>query len=295
MSRKIAFYVMNSKGLYVLKQFLKTYGTNQVEFIVSQKDANVLGESFDEIKLLAKSNGITFYDRNSLCSAIESEFSGYKFAIGWRWLIKDSRNLVVFHDSILPQYRGFAPLVNSLINGERKLGVTALMAHENYDEGPILGQKSIDVVYPITIEEAIKVVEPLYSLLVNDIFSTIIEGVELNGVEQSNKRATFSLWLDDKDYFIDWNWSAEKIRRFVDAVGYPFDGAKALVNGRTVRILEVNETSDVIIEHRERHIGKVIFSREYPVVVCGEGLLSIVSIKDENCNPLSVNFRTRFE
>ena len=45
-------------------------------------------------------------------------------------MIKNSENLIVFHDSLLPKYRGFAPLVSQLINGEEYLGVTAIFTND---------------------------------------------------------------------------------------------------------------------------------------------------------------------
>ena len=49
----------------------------------------------------------------------------------------------------MPKYRGFAPLVNSLVNGEKIIGVTALFASEEYDNGDIIMQSSVDITYPI--------------------------------------------------------------------------------------------------------------------------------------------------
>jgi methionyl-tRNA formyltransferase len=55
--------------------------------------------------------------------------------------------LVVFHDSILPQYRGFNPLVSALINGDSRVGVTA-MGTDEFDKGDIIGQRTIAINIP---------------------------------------------------------------------------------------------------------------------------------------------------
>lgn len=119
---KIAFYIMNSKGFYVLKNFIEKFGSSSVAYVVSSEDKNIQKDFFDEIKELAKKEKIKFFSRFENVAPIEKEFSGYKFAIGWRWLIKYERNLIVFHDSLLPKYRGFAPLVNCLVNNENRGG-----------------------------------------------------------------------------------------------------------------------------------------------------------------------------
>jgi methionyl-tRNA formyltransferase len=194
----------------------------------------------------------------------------------------------------LPKYRGFAPLVNSLINKELRGGVTALYADVNYDEGRIIAQKSVEFVYPLKIEVAIKQIEPLYFDLVNEIYQSIQDGKPILASEQDHSNATYSLWLDQEDYFIDWQWSAEKIKRFVDAVGFPYDGAKARLNEKIIKFEEVEVVEDVYVEHRERHIGKVIFIDMAPIIVCTTGLLKLLKIIDESGQPLNINFRSRF-
>jgi methionyl-tRNA formyltransferase len=293
---KIAFYIMNSKGLYVLKNFIDKFGSSSVAYVVSSEDKNIQKDFFDEIKELATKEKIKFFSRFENVVPIEKEFNGYKFAIGWRWLIKDERNLIVFHDSLLPKYRGFAPLVNCLVNNENRGGVTALFASSEYDKGDIIAQKSFEINYPKKISEAIDKIEPLYFELVDEIFTKLQSGDEIKAIKQDDNKATYSLWLDNEDYFIDWSWSAEKIKRFVDAVGYPYDNVKAYLNGEIVKFIDVEIVEDVVVEHRERHIGKVIFIKDgIPIVVCSDGLIGLRNICDENDNEMFINFRSRFK
>ncbi|MGJ0357945.1 methionyl-tRNA formyltransferase [Aliarcobacter cryaerophilus] len=292
---KIAFYIMNSKGFYVLQNFINKFGSKSIEYVVSSEDKNIQKDFFDEIKEIAQKEKIKFFNRFEDITPIEKGFSGYKFAIGWRWLIKDERNLIVFHDSLLPKYRGFAPLVNYLINNENLGGVTALFASSEYDRGDIIAQKSFEINYPIKIDEAINQIEPLYFELVDEIFTNIKNSNELKSIKQNESKATYSLWLNNEDYFIDWSWSADKIKRFVDAVSYPYDNAKAYLNGEIVKFIDVEIVEDVFVENRKRHIGKVIFIKDgVPVVVCSDGLIGLKDIRDKDDNEMFINFRSRF-
>lgn len=285
------FYCMSSKGYYVLKNFLEKYGTEKVEFVVSERDQKIKKDYFDEIKNLVSSN--KFYVRKEADKKVPN--ASVIFAISWRWIIPECENLVTLHDSLLPKYRGFAPLVNCLVNGEKFIGVTAILATKDYDKGPIIAQKSIEIEYPIKINEAIEKIEPLYWEIVDEIFEKINRGEKLNVIEQNEQEATYSAWLDDMDYYINWKWEASKIKRFIDATGFPYDGAKAIVNGKVIRILEAEEVKDVTVVDRERHLGKIIFMYENkPVIICGKGLLKINKMVDENMNEFKVNFRTRF-
>ncbi|MCT7581823.1 hypothetical protein N5U12_07500 [Aliarcobacter butzleri] len=175
-------------------------------------------------------------------------------------------------------------------------GVTALFASSEYDKGDIISQKSFEINYPIKISEAIDKIEPLYFELVGEIFTKIKSCEQLNSKKQDESKASYSLWLDNEDYFIDWSWSADKIKRFVDAVGYPYDNAKAYLNSEVVKFIDVEIVEDVMVEHRERHIGKVIFIKNgIPVVVCSDGYIGLIDIRDENNNEMFINFRSRFK
>lgn len=288
---KVVFYLMNKKGLCVLERFLGRYESSNVEYVVLARDKNVKDDYYLEIKSLCNKNLIKHYDKNETIPV----FEGYKFSVGWRWIIKDSHNLIVLHDSILPKYRGFSPLVNMLIAGEDHIGVTALFASQDYDRGRIIDQRVIAVRYPIKIDKAINLIGPLYGDLVNDISDIIFNKKQLIGQPQDDNEASYSLWRDAQDYQIDWSRSSQEIRRTVDALSFPYDGAKTLMNQDRVILDEVEEYPDVYIENRD--VGKVIFMEDgFPIVVCGVGLIKIIEARfhtGESIIPLP-NFRIRF-
>lgn len=277
---KACFYIMNQKGYSVLKNFIEIFSTENIGYVVSNKDPNLEKDYFEDIKKLCSQNSIKFYDRKYFPPGEENN-EYYKFAIGWRWLIYKLNKLIIFHDSLLPRYRGFAPLVNMLINGETTIGVTALKAEKEYDKGEIVLQKSIQITYPIKIQSCIELLVPLYIELVRDVFEKIKLGKGLNCTPQIESNASYSIWRDENDYQIDWSEDAEFIKRFIDSLGYPYKGASTFLHQDKYRIFDSEVVSDVSIENRGEHIGKVIFKQEKnPVVICGKGLLKI----NEICN-----------
>ena len=124
--------------------------------------------------------------------------SAYSIAIAWRWLIpiETHNTLIILHDSLLPKYRGFAPLVNMLINHEPSIGVTALFANEEFDRGDIICQKSDSVVYPIRIDEAIEKVSKLYVEIVLDInlYMSYLLHIKRKQKRQLKKERDLYLW-----------------------------------------------------------------------------------------------------
>ncbi len=89
--------------------------------VVSYRQADDLSCSFERILELTQKSGITFVeDRSPVVEASE-----LVFIVGWQYLIRQIEGtIIVFHDSVLPRYRGFAPTVTALINGDPAIGVT---------------------------------------------------------------------------------------------------------------------------------------------------------------------------
>jgi len=288
----VGFFLIGKKGLYVLGKFIDALSASKIAYVVSARDLNIENDFYLEIRSLCSKNNIAFYDRGE----VFSHDADYAFAIGWKWILNE-KNLIVLHDSLLPKYRGFAPLVSMLINGEERIGVTALKASSEYDKGDIIRQQSVKISYPLKIKDAIEIILPLYSNLVIEISNHILSGINLPLKVQNEEEASYSLWRNFYDYRINWNHTSEKIERFIDAVGSPYSGAHTYLNNKEVIILEAVSVDDVAVEDREAHIGKVIFlTKGLPTVVCGKGLLKVTSIVDKSGNELTnrISFRSRF-
>lgn len=290
---EITLFLMTQKGYEVLNEIILNNLHSHIESIIVSRDSNIQNDYYDEIVQLSNQNEIPCYDRNSAYTIS----ANYCIAISWRWIINlpESSKLITFHDSLLPKYRGFAPLVNMLINKEKTIGVSAIFANSEYDKGDIIEQKKIDIEYPITIQEAINKVSKLYCDLACSIIRNLLLCKRLNTIIQNDFEASYSLWRDELDYKINWKDSATTIRRFVDSVGFPYKGASTFINNDLYRILSVTEIDDVNIENRAP--GKIIFiDKGKPIVVCGKGLIRIDSMVNEdgiNCLPLKA-FRVRF-
>ncbi len=291
---KVSYYIMSRKGYLVLQALVKYGYRKHIEQVIYAEDINVVEDYTEEIKNICITNNIDNFIRQD---APKSK-AGFIVAISWRWLIPVTNNqkIIVLHDSLLPKYRGFAPLVSALINGEKKLGVTALFASEQYDRGPIIKQTTIDVQYPLKINDAIDKISNCYVILVLDIMKMIISNQVIKTVEQEESEITYSLWRDEKDYNIDWSRDATYLEKFINATGFPYKGAVSSMGKELIRIEEAIALDDVVIENRTP--GKVIFvEKGNPVIVCGNGLLKIISafyvLSGEAVLPIK-KFRLRF-
>lgn len=286
----IRLYLLGYKGLRVLNA-LDEDELRLIKDVVIAKDDALINDYFEEIKHFCISHNLTFYNRNS---EIKSNCD-YLIAIGWRWLIKESNKIIVIHDSILPRLRGFNPLVTALINGDNEIGATALLAVEEFDKGPIIAQKTKTIHYPLKIKEAIEIVSEIYVDLVKTIISKIQTNT-LNLLNQNEDKSTYSVWRDEEDYWINWELDSLVIKRFIDAVGFPYTGAKTSINGKTLTIFDAEIIPDVKIENRTP--GKVIFKDENGLtIICGSGLIKVKDfyLDEKNKFDYSNLFRLKFK
>ena len=202
---KITLFVMTQKGYAVLNALIAEIGIGIIDKVISSRDTNIAHDHYDEIKACCQQYTIPFYEKSEQ-PEIATEFA---MAISWRWLINlQKTKLIVLHDSLLPRYRGFAPLIAALINEEKTIGVTALFASQQYDRGDIITQEAITIEYPLTIKQAIYSIAPLYVKIAVELGKMISSNIPIKSVPQNEAKASYSLWLDDSDYFIDWSGSA---------------------------------------------------------------------------------------
>lgn len=293
---RVTLFCMTQRGHDVLREMIVRY-RGVIDDVIIGRDSNLSEDYAEEIALQCRKAGIRHRFRQDFDGNITTH---YVMAVGWRWMIDiDQERLIVFHDSLLPTYRGFAPLVNSLINGERRIGVSAIFGAAEYDRGPVIAQAATDINYPIRIADAIKLNTLNYIETMTIVMDGIATGNVPTGTVQDEDAATYSIWRDDADFRIDWSLSAAEIRRFVDAVGSPYSGAVCHDGDRIVTIDGVEEVPDVHCE--VRHPGKVIFvSDGHPVVICGKGLVKISAARHLDASGSYVSylpikrFRTRF-
>lgn len=188
----------------------------------------------------------------------------------------DRSRILVIHDSVLPSYRGFNPLVTALINGDNFIGASLFEASFDGkpDSGPVLLTKNAPITYPIKISTAVNIAAEIYKDLIEELLKHPISETFSKARNQDESRATYSLWRDDHDYWINWHEDSKVLERFVNAVGEPYLGARTSLEGQEIVIREVSQCEDVTIINRAP--GKVLRIEDgLPVVVCGIGLVKI--------------------
>ncbi|MEY7971200.1 methionyl-tRNA formyltransferase [Saccharomonospora xinjiangensis] len=139
------------------------------------------------------------------------------------------------HDSLLPAYAGFSPLIWALLNGEKEVGVTAHLMDSELDAGPILAQKAVEVGPHDTATDLFHKTVELIEPLVTESLDAISSGRALLR-PQERKLASFFHKRSIEDSRIDWTWPASDIERLVRAQSDPYPNAFTYYRGERLRI-----------------------------------------------------------
>lgn len=142
------------------------------------------------------------------------------------------------HASLLPKYRGAAPIQWSILNGDKLTGVTTMLMDEGLDTGDILLRKEMSITDSDT---AASMFEKLSALGAEAIAETIdgIRHGSVKPVKQSGE-ATYAPPLKKEDGRIDWSRTADELFNFIRGM-YPWPGAFCYLNKERIRIIKASK------------------------------------------------------
>lgn len=286
---KIFLFIGSRRGYAVLKK------------LVAEK-ANICGilclvedpheEQFHpRVKTMAEENNIPIF------FTAEVKPSGYAdvlrkiqpdiaFAIGWRYLIvKEAYSIppkgtLIIHDSLLPKYRGFAPMNWAIINGEKETGVTLFHIAEGVDCGDIVDQLATDILITDTAKTVDEKIIKLYEEIIIKNLPGLAAGTTKTH-EQDELAASYTCKRTPDDGEIHWNQTAEQIHNLIRGLTHPFPGAYTSLRGERVLIWQ-SELPLVQPNYVGNVPGRVIGKKEGAIeVLTGKGVIRILQLQFE--------------
>ncbi len=172
------------------------------------------------------------------------------------------------HASLLPKYRGAAPIQWAIIHGETETGITIMKLDAGMDTGPMLLRRAVPIDDDDTAGTLAARLAPIGAELMRDALAKLEAG-ELTATPQDHARATLAPMLKKEDGRIDWTRPARQVRDLVRGVD-PWPGATGGLDG------------DVLKVWRARIVpgggapGEVLGAdRDGLVVACGEGAVAL--------------------
>ena len=201
----------------------------------------------DSVADLAEANGIrallrTRPDDPELVTELKAAEADLIVANNWRtWLPPEifalpRHGTLNVHDSLLPAYAGFSPLIWALITGEPEVGVTAHLMNAELDAGDIVVQRAVPVGPKDTTTDLFHRTVDLIAPITTEALSLIETGTVVP-IAQDRSKASFFHKRAPRDSLIDWTWPAEDIERLVRAQSDPYPNAFAYHRGDQLRIV----------------------------------------------------------
>ncbi|MEV7290482.1 methionyl-tRNA formyltransferase [Streptomyces microflavus] len=229
----------------------------------------------DSVADLAEKHGIPVIIRNrpddELVDRLKEVTPDIIVANNWRtWMPPEIYNLPVhgtlnIHDSLLPAYAGFSPLIWALINGEPEVGVTAHLMDEELDAGDIVIQRSVAVGPTDTTTDLFHRTVDLIAPVTTEALGLIASG-QTEFTRQDRSKASFFHKRAEEDIRIDWTWPAQDLERLIRAQSAPYPSAFTFHKGQRLEVV-----SAVVSEGRYGGTPGRIFYREGDGVVIVAG------------------------
>lgn len=174
------------------------------------------------------------------------------------------------HASILPQYRGAAPIQWALISGEKETGVTTILLDEGVDSGDILLQERVLIEKGENAGDLHNRLAPIGARLLVKTLAALKEKA-LTPSPQDHQKATYAPLLSPQDGLIQWNQSASQIHNHIRGAT-PYPGAYTRHKQRRVKILKSHLVEGQAMESSP---GDLICSRGDDLICAtGEGLIA---------------------
>ncbi len=184
------------------------------------------------------------------------------------------------HASLLPKYRGAAPIQWSIIKGEKKTGITTMLMDEGLDTGDILLQEETEIID----EDSAETLSKRLSEMGASLLIKTIEGMKKGSLKPIPQRGTpsYAPPLKKEDGRINWLKSAQEIFNFVRGT-YPWPCAYCYLNRERIKITKVKvlEGSGIPRRVEKTDEGQL-------VIGTGNGLISIIELQPEGKRQMSV-------
>ena len=188
------------------------------------------------------------------------------------------------HASLLPKFRGAAPIQWALIKGEKETGVTTFALEEKVDTGNIIIREKIGI---DSQDDFGSLHDKLSDLGARVVLKTvdIIEKGEIEFEKQNDALATPAPKITKEIAGIDWNKSAEDIHNLIRGLS-PYPGAYFEFNNKVIKVYR----SEIIEQLPGKNLsnGEIYHDKSKLLVGCGKNLLSLLELQQEGKNRLSV-------
>ena len=292
MQRKIAFMGTPNFAVPILKCMYQNGYEVSVVYTQPPKKSN-RGQKFEKspVHLLAETLNLNVRTPNHFKeNNLEYEYIknldldlviviAYGQIIPKNFLSLSKNGFINIHASILPRWRGAAPIQRSIINQDKETGISVMKINENLDEGDLSHIFKINI---IENENAQSLSDRL-SILASENISNVIDSIfdkEVSFKPQDHSKATYAKKIKKIEGLIDWSDNAENIIGKINGL-YPYPGGYFLFKGERYKILKAEKSFS------KENPGKVLTNDLE--VSCGINSIKILEIQREGKKSQKIN------
>lgn len=182
------------------------------------------------------------------------------------------------HASLLPKYRGAAPIQYAIIKGEKESGVTIMQMDIGMDTGAMLDKVVVPIAENTTMGELHDALREQGAALLLEVIDKIAAGTAV-AEPQDNEQATYATLLDRSMEHIDWSKTAQEVHNLIRGFNPAPSTFTKLPNGKSLKIWgsKMTDKSSAAAAGTVIETGKHSF-----FVACGEGVLEITEVQPES-------------
>jgi methionyl-tRNA formyltransferase len=189
------------------------------------------------------------------------------------------KGFINIHASILPRWRGAAPIQRSIMNLDKETGVSIMKIAEKLDTGPVCNTYKINVENNLNAQDIGEKLSLLAAEKILDNIDDILDD-KATFIEQDHSKATYASKIQKSEGEIDWTESAQNIIGKINGL-YPTPGAFFIYNGERYKILKADIGSGI------GNPGEVISN--YLEIVCGKNQsIKIIEIQRQGKKPQNI-------
>jgi methionyl-tRNA formyltransferase len=288
----IVLLCATDRGLQFLGKLVAMLPAGARLTVVSFREEPVEPPFLDAVKSAATSAGARFFETRNVAGPRMADFwasedADLMFAVSWRYMIpvevyeRPKFGTYVFHDSLLPAYRGFAPTVWAIANGEDHTGVTLFRISEEVDAGDVVAQRRIAIGPDDAISTVMPAVTKTYLQLLDENLVALASGTA-KATPQNHAAASYTCKRLPGDNTIDWAASTARIHNLIRAVSRPYSGATTSLASHALTVWAAERVADA-----KPYVGRVpgrvvaVLPGKGSIVLTGDGAVLLTRVQAE--------------
>ena len=186
------------------------------------------------------------------------------------------------HASLLPRWRGAAPIHHAIWSGDDETGITVMQMDEGLDTGAMISKQTAQITDQTILPELHNTLADMGGEMIVNALDQLAKDGSVPSTEQPEEGMTYASMLKKSDGQIDWNQTAEQIDRQVRALN-PWPGTWSMNNAKRLKILKTK----IADQQHDKNSGEIL---EDGNIACGDkSVLTIIELQPENKKVMSVD------